>query len=102
MSPLPHPTVPGLRATWKALTIVFPQANVSGSTSVLCLLSVFVRLSTLILTRAVWALAGYDKPSEMVHASRATEKRGSRLLPREVFKCVDFIRISFMRGCLFA
>ncbi len=34
-SPLPHPTLPGRRATWKALTMVLPQAKVSGSTSVL-------------------------------------------------------------------
>src|SRR3981081_3137240 len=51
MSPLPQPTVPGLRATWKALTMVLPHAKLWGSTSLLCLLSVFVRVSTLIGAR---------------------------------------------------
>src|SRR5436305_12002751 len=45
------------RPTWKAETMVEPKAKVSGSTSVLCWLSVLVYGSLLSWRRVTWAKA---------------------------------------------
>src|SRR5437588_5708128 len=45
------------RPVWKVATIVDPKANVSGSTSVLCMLVMFVNGSELILKRVTLAAA---------------------------------------------
>src|SRR5919197_4897007 len=50
-----------MRPTWKAATIVLPKAKVSGSTSVLWMLSGLVYGSVLIRTRLA-ADAGRDVP----------------------------------------
>ena len=49
-NPMSAPPPLGTRATWKALTMVEPHANVSGSTSVLCSLSELWNLSVLSFT----------------------------------------------------
>src|SRR6202011_1356393 len=49
----------------KALTMVLPHAKLWGSTSLLCLLSVFVRVSTLIGARADCARTMRLSPSNI-------------------------------------
>src|SRR6266508_5698706 len=73
------------RPTWKADTIVLPNANVSGSTSVLWTLSGLVYGSVLILTRLA-ADAGRDEPRASSRAAvtvrRArTCRRGRIVVP---------------------
>jgi hypothetical protein len=84
---------PGRRATWKALTIVFPHAKESGSTSVLWSLSEFVKLSVLIFVRPVCAPAG--KANAMVNASKVLSRGNEQHGLQEP---VNFIFIlSFLR-----
>src|ERR1700674_3545275 len=58
--PMSAPPPLALRPTWNALTLVEPEANVSGSTSVGCWLVAFVKVSVLNLVSGISSVVVVD------------------------------------------
>src|ERR1700704_3242668 len=58
--PMSAPPPVKMRPTWNALTIVEPNANVSGSTSVACWLVALVKVSVLNLVSGISAGGGLE------------------------------------------